>query len=53
MANYVKDGEGRAGEGDVKRMTAKDMFEKEKRPAREENSSRERYVLNICERSSC
>jgi len=42
MANYVKDGEGRAGEGDVKRMTAKDMFEKEKRPARVEKSSRDR-----------
>jgi len=40
MANYVKHGEGRAG--DVKRMSAKDMFEREKKHTRDRDSSVER-----------
>ena len=40
MANYVKQGEGRAGDG--KRMSAKDMFESEKKQTRDRGSSVER-----------
>jgi len=50
MANYVKHGEGRAGDG--KRMSAKDMFEREKIQTRDSSVERNRRARRSRTRSN-